>query len=155
MDIVVFNRQTIEAVPAADVPHLIVSITLTPEDLAEPRTNEHTRGLLRLAFWDLEIPVGNVTEAQLYSDAQAEEVVRFVATHLKAHQEIERIVFHCDAGLSRSPGMAAAFAKALNDDDTRFFRGGRRPNMRAYRRTLNACFDAGLMKLPSTPTSND
>lgn len=49
---------------------------------------------------------------------------------------IERIILHCDAGVSRSPGVAAALSKSLLGDDAEFFRRYR-PNMRVYRTLLN------------------
>jgi predicted protein tyrosine phosphatase len=36
---------------------------------------------------------------------------------------IQRIIVHCDASVSPSSAVAAALARALNDDDTEFFDG--------------------------------
>lgn len=48
------------------------------------------------------------------------------------------IIVHCDAGVSRSSGIAAAILKAYTGDDSRIFNNPRyRPNMRCYRFVLD------------------
>ena len=49
---------------------------------------------------------------------------------------VDLIVVHCEAGISRSAGVAGAIMKALNDDDAEAFSNGRIPNMTCYRRVL-------------------
>ncbi|HVH42669.1 MAG TPA: hypothetical protein VM925_10005 [Labilithrix sp.] len=51
---------------------------------------------------------------------------------------VERIVIHCDAGISRSAAVAAALSRALRGDDTEFFTGKYKPNMRVYRLLLDS-----------------
>ena len=51
-----------------------------------------------------------------------------------------RVVLHCDAGMSRSPGLAAALSKVLVGDDTEFFKRYR-PNMRVYRTLLERYYE--------------
>jgi predicted protein tyrosine phosphatase len=43
---------------------------------------------------------------------------------------------HCDAGVSRSPAVAAALARVLKGDDAEYFAGRYRPNTRVYRMLL-------------------
>lgn len=50
------------------------------------------------------------------------------------------MVLHCDAGMSRSPGVAAALSKVLVGDDSQFFKRYR-PNMRVYRTLLERYYD--------------
>lgn len=48
-------------------------------------------------------------------------------------------IVNCDAGISRSSGIAAAIGKYLNNDDTFIFNNSKYcPNMRCYRMVLNA-----------------
>ncbi len=85
IDLYVYSRAAIEMVQPHEVPHVIISITSAPDDLARlrvPRT--------------------------------------------------------CDAGMSRSPAVAAALGRVLNGDDSSFFAGRYRPNMRVYRMMLDA-----------------
>lgn len=75
-------------------------------------------------FDDVEVDENGITQAQ------ANEIVEFV----KAHEEdVESIVVHCDAGISRSSGIAAAISYWKFGDDKQIF-GDKRysPNMRCY-----------------------
>lgn len=95
--------------------------------------------ILPLSFCDADRPgkdvYGNDTDASgLMSDDDASRVASFVRQHMK-----ERIIVHCDAGISRSAGVAAAIAKHFSGDDGEFFYSGQyRPNMWCYRKTLTA-----------------
>lgn len=47
-------------------------------------------------------------------------------------------IVHCDAGISRSSGVAAAILKAKTGDDSQIFNNPKyRPNMRCYRIVLD------------------
>lgn len=51
----------------------------------------------------------------------------------------DKLIVHCEAGQSRSAGVAAAIMKYYYNDDTPIFNNSRyTPNMRCYRITLNA-----------------
>lgn len=53
--------------------------------------------------------------------------------------EVEELWVHCDAGISRSSGVAAAILQYLTGDDSAIFDSPRYyPNMVCYRLTLNA-----------------
>ena len=133
MVIFVYSRSALDAVRPHEVPHVIISITSSPDDVARLRLNKMYRGVLRLSFPDAEVPSDLYVEATLFSPEHARKVWTFVQEHLP---EIQRIIVHCDAGVSRSPVVAAALARVLNDDDTEFFGGRYRPNMRVYRTLL-------------------
>ena len=48
------------------------------------------------------------------------------------------MIVHCDAGISRSSGVAAAILKAKTGDDSQIFNNPKyRPNMRCYRIVLD------------------
>ena len=67
--------------------------------MEEARLSEKFAAVLRLAFDDL---LGPMTDRSvIFGAEQAESVVRFVA----AWPHADRIVVHCGAGLSRSPGI--------------------------------------------------
>ena len=61
----------------------------------------------------------------------------------KVHWFVERhrhlpIIVQCDAGVSRSAGVAGALMKHYNGDDSEIFDNPKyRPNMRCYRMVLN------------------
>jgi predicted protein tyrosine phosphatase len=91
------------------------------------------RGVLRLSFPDADMPSDQYPEDILFSQQHAMKVWKFVREH---RATIQRIIVHCDAGVSRSPAVAAAISKVLTGDDAEFFGGRYHPNMRVYRMLL-------------------
>ena len=71
---------------------------------------------------------------------QASDIASFVLKHNNSRKDLNLIV-HCDAGKSRSAGVAGAIMKYLFYDDTLIF-GDKQyyPNMTCYMRVLNAFF---------------
>jgi predicted protein tyrosine phosphatase len=137
VELFVYSRGAIERVPPHDVPHVIVSITSSDTDQARIPPSPHCRALLRLAFADADAPTDALAEGTLFSPAHARAIWDVVEEHLP---HIERFIVHCDAGMCRSPAVAAAIAKVLDGDDTEYFRRYR-PNMRVYRTMLQAYHD--------------
>lgn len=78
---------------------------------------------------------GRVADQQdLFSDSDAELVKRL----LNKFPDTDVIV-HCDAGISRSSGVAAGILKAITGSDLEIFNNPKyKPNMRCYRLMLNA-----------------
>jgi predicted protein tyrosine phosphatase len=131
----VYSRQMVELIEPHDVPHVVVSIT-TPGDPHYPakiKTNEHTLKVLRLVFHDLDriVPGTEELASELFQPKQAQQILAVV----KAYPEAQRLIVHCDAGLSRSPAVAAALSKILTGEDAEFFRRYH-PNMLVYRSIL-------------------
>src|SRR5262249_4949755 len=87
------------------------------------------------------------------SRVHARAVWGFIEDHLP---RIERFIVHCDAGMCRSPAVAAAVAKVLLGDDAAYFRRYR-PNMRGYRIMLETYYDeydkAAQGRGPPTPSA--
>ena len=54
----VYSRRAVEAVRPHEVPHVIISITSSSEDVARLRANEQCRGILRLSFPTLRVLPG-------------------------------------------------------------------------------------------------
>src|SRR5580698_3407129 len=78
MEIFVYSRSGIEAVKPHEVPHVIISITSSPEDVARLRNTQACRGILRLSFLDADVPSDRHAEADLFSEEQAARVWNFV-----------------------------------------------------------------------------
>jgi len=149
MEFYVYNRPDIEALEPHNVPHIIVSITTPTDEIARIKTNEHTLGLLRLSFYDIDrvVPV----DSDLVEEVRAiSGITQFVDDHLfesfhahaildlvEAHPTAELFIVHCDAGMSRSPAVAAAISNILHGTDEVFFRRYY-PNRRVYRAILEA-----------------
>lgn len=130
MEFFVYSRGAAEGMDPHEVPHVIISITTPPDDGARLAPGPRCRGILRLAFADADLAAGG---EHLFDADDANAILDFVELH---REHIARIVLHCDAGYSRSPGVAAALAVCLGQDDGEFFRRYR-PNMHVYRTLLN------------------
>ena len=102
-----YSRNALDAARPHEVSHIIISITSSSDDVARLRANKTCRGVLRLSFPDADVPSEQHAEDVLFSREHAMKVWTFVQQHLP---EIERIIVHCDAGVSRSPAVAAAIS---------------------------------------------
>lgn len=67
----------------------------------------------------------------------ATEIADFVRS-IENDDDIERLVVHCGAGVSRSAGVAAACSLYLLGDDSEFFGAKYCPNRTCYRMVLDA-----------------
>ena len=135
VELFVYSRSAIASVRPHDAPHVIISITSHESDVASLRTNASCAGVLRLSFVDAETPSDQYAEDALFSPNHATKIWDFVYDH---RPRIERILAHCDAGVSRSAAVAAAIARVFNGDDAEFSSGRYRPNPRVYRMLLAA-----------------
>jgi len=84
----------------------------------------------------------NDTDSREYTDggitdSDAKKICDFINKY-KNIPIIDKIIVHCEAGQSRSAGVAAAIMKYLNNDDTPIFNNAKyHPNMLCYRTVLN------------------
>lgn len=119
----------------------IISISTPNDKPADIDTNNHSIvDILQLSFVDADDDQKDMyPEGWIYTNEQAQQVVDFV---LKNKDKIECLWVHCDAGVSRSAGVAAAILKALTGDDSKIFDCKQfAPNMTVYRKTLNAFYN--------------
>jgi predicted protein tyrosine phosphatase len=121
-----------------NVPYVVISVTDPGSPDADIAPNPLRMGILRLQFWDTDLSTG-------YTDApsaeHAEAIVRFVREH-QTHADL--IVVHCEAGISRSAGIAAALCRWLNGHEDEFFERYL-PNRLIYRLILRMLQDPGVM----------
>ncbi len=96
----------------------------------------HRLGVLRLAFHDVAASRSERGGQTPMTPAHAREIRRFVEEHL---ERLELIVVHCDAGVSRSPAVAAALWRWLEGTRGPFFETFR-PNPHVYRTVMDALF---------------
>jgi predicted protein tyrosine phosphatase len=102
----------------------------TPNEFAP---NEKIRDVEYFAFNDGQLGENTISEAQ------AGQMARFVICWA---DEVEAVVVHCDAGISRSAGIGAAIMKWADGDASEVLeRASFRPNMKCYRLMLNAMMD--------------
>ena len=103
-----------------------------PQDSFPEISKVKNLAMLQTAFHDadhIDLLEG-VTE--LFNEEQAIEIWRFVDDWW---DKVEHFLVHCEAGLSRSPAVAAAIAKDKLGEDAEFF-ARFRPNMHVYRTML-------------------
>ena len=99
----------------------------------------NVKDILELCFYDADgagydVYGRPVTDDDLMTADEAKSIVDFVKKHDDKH-----IIVHCDAGISRSSGVAAAILRAYTDDDSQIFDNLKyAPNMYAYHKVLAA-----------------
>ena len=91
-------------------------------------------GVIRLKFHDAE---RNESKLDIITDEQAMDMVRFVK---QFYGKVSLIVVHCEAGISRSAAVAAAFTNYYTGNDSYFFKFFC-PNMTVYSATRLAIID--------------
>jgi predicted protein tyrosine phosphatase len=103
---------------------------------------DHSKNEIKLvamfSFWDEEKDEhGCISESDAVKIAEA----AIAAQDMK----VDLLIVHCEAGISRSAGVAGAILKAFTGDDTQVFGDPRySPNMTCYRRVLNALNEMNL-----------
>ena len=113
-----------------NVPYVLISITDPGTDPAQIAESPLCMGVLRLQFFDVDIAYGGLRAP---SEEDAEAIVQFVRRY---QSMADLIICQCEAGISRSAGVAAALSRWLNGHDEEFFRRYL-PNRLIYRLILN------------------
>ena len=127
----VCNRDKVES-HEFRVPHLMISIS-APNDKPKLPINKNRIATLSLGFHDID---KSLKEYKIFSKKDAYKIFEF----LKLNKSIKNIVIHCDAGISRSPGVAAALAKIFNKDDSLYFKTYL-PNRLVYKTMLDVWWE--------------
>lgn len=155
MQFFVYSKERMEAAQHSE-PHLIISI-LTPGAPFDAKLpiNESTLGVLRLRFHDIDtedkeedykeyIRLSNIPPEALFTEDHAKQILAFVQARLRhLTPPAESILVHCEAGMSRSPAVAAGLAQAIFNQDPSHFFQRYTPNKLVFMTLLRA---AGLMK---------
>jgi len=112
-----------------------ILISITDPASGNPPFHGTYEGIIRLQFHDIneQFPEGYFFEGVLFNSDDAKDILAFV----KNHPDIDEIVVHCEAGVSRSAGVAAALSKIYLGDDTEFFGLCYIPNRLVYNTILN------------------
>jgi hypothetical protein len=150
MQVWAVSKLEIEQGNKMSVPHVIISINSPDKKQARPVINDKTIVTLYLCFHDLDAIPGGASFSKVYGEPKVytmEEAAKVVLL-LNEHKP-EGVICQCEAGQSRSAGMAAAIAKYYNGEDSQFFSRssgynarGYTPNRLVYNRTLEALIEA-------------
>jgi predicted protein tyrosine phosphatase len=113
---------------SSDNPWAAISVSSDPYQFADLQT-ENRAGLLQLCFLDR-----NFEDPSNFSAVQANQIIDFVFFTLP---KIESLLIHCEAGVSRSPAIAAAVSVMLWGANTdRLYFKNYTPNTFVYNKLL-------------------
>lgn len=114
----------------SEIPYIIISITDRGAENVVFNQNEQLKNVLRVNFDDTDVEGTNAITQE-----DAKKIIDFVK---RWKEEVQLVVVHCGAGVSRSAGVCAALMLWLNGDDKFVFDNKvYQPNMRCYRVILN------------------
>ena len=139
MNIIVMNKSQAEDYSRTSHKDKSIIISITNHAFGSPLiTPCNINGIIDVKF--LKFNDTDSTE-RIYGGITEEDAVE-ISNFVKKYEKmpvIENIIVHCDAGQSRSAGVAAAIMKYMFNDDTPIFNNHKyKPNMLCYRRVLNA-----------------
>ena len=80
-------------------------------DEPKPIQNKFCKGILSLFFHDVEVEEDGYI---FFSDTHAKQIVDFIK---QSRDAVSLVCVHCEAGVSRSAGVAISLAQWLNNDD--------------------------------------
>lgn len=139
IQIVVMNKHEAEeyALEKHSINSIVISISSCKcnEAFIIPNNISKIIDVLKVSF--------NDTDSRDFMDGgilneDADKIADFINKY-KDNDDIDLIIVHCEAGQSRSAGVAAAIMKYLFNDDTEIFNNNKFiPNMLCYRKVLNA-----------------
>lgn len=120
---------------ACSSPHIVISIRTPEAPQARFPENPNRKGVLKLDFHDFTGEESNLRGdlLDLFSVSHALRIKEFVTQH----PGIKTIICHCEGGMSRSAGVAAALSRHFNGDD-RFYFKKYYPNKLVYKTLLEA-----------------
>ena len=136
MNFVVTDRSGIEDGVLVRSSYIVISIHDTYSPPAKVKQQSGLRAVLQLAFDDAE-PTNSAALPKaltLMTREQAKSIWEFVEHHM---DYVGAVVVHCEAGVSRSPAVAAALCKSMGGNDRKFWREYQ-PNVHVYRLMLEA-----------------
>lgn len=112
---------------------VIISITDTLSPDNEFADNRHIKGILRLKFDDCDFGEKNCIQK-----TDGVKIIDFVNNNIN---NIQKIIVHCEAGVSRSAGVCAALMFIINGSDNPIFDSYQYcPNMSCYRTVLETYY---------------
>ena len=144
--------RSLARVTTHEEPYAVISIT-EPE-LKHPTlaASPCCKAVLRLQFSDISsaLPVlrGTVAHIAAFTPDMARRIVAFVQEQQRVN--VRLLIVHCEAGMSRSAGVAAALSLFYNHDET-YFLVHYRPNALVRRLMLDALRTGSITDQQSTP----
>jgi len=122
-------------------PFAVISISTPGDEPPKFPNNKLLKYLLPLSFYDIDPASWETSELEIYkngifSEKQAKQIIEFV--YKIEEVEIDTMLIHCDAGVSRSAGVGAAVELIMNGSDKTVFNNRKFvPNRFVYRTIIN------------------
>ena len=140
MKFVILNKSKAQRLSYTDYSYdkVIISIRTPGDEEVEFDSNNKTiKEILYLDFYDISYNSQEIFKGyEPMSDADAVKIRDFV---LKWKDRVDTLWVHCDAGISRSAGVAAGILEALDEDNSYIFDSKMYfPNLLCYHKTLKA-----------------
>lgn len=139
MNVVVMNRNNAKrfSFQPHDFKSAIISIT-DIRSYPNQFNKDHSNGIVEicaLSFDDV-----NRGEQGCITEEDAEKIVKFVR---RIKDKVDTVIVHCEAGQSRSAGVAAAILKYYTGHDEQIYNDPKyTPNSTCYRRVLEAFYES-------------
>ena len=109
----VTNRREVNDFSGDPGKFVVVSITDPGSRNADIVSRPGLQSVLRLKFDDIECDRG--PNYKTISKTQAKSIVRYISDN---HPDVDMIVVHCEAGISRSAAVAAVMSELLEGHDS-------------------------------------
>ena len=135
LNIIVKNRQDIQNGFCPDDLSVLITITDPSRTHADP--SDRYNDVLYLKFDDADFQV--VSSICLINNKHANIILNFVAHNIECN--IKTIVVNCEAGISRSAGVAAALSKIYNGCDKDIIKMKPMYNRKVYSTILECYHD--------------
>jgi predicted protein tyrosine phosphatase len=150
MEFLITNRFVIEnRFPKTGKPLGLISIK-DPSEQPIDHTMSHkygeTCGILNLTFHDVDsLKIANDYKLTAFTPEMAKQILDWVSSLMKA--DIDLIIVQCNAGISRSAGVAAALSLLINGDDSWVFNNKQYlPNILVYRTIIETYYDLRMCR---------
>lgn len=127
----VMSRSAAKKFSFGNIPEKTIIISITDVGSEDNRFNRQSNlvDVCRVKFDDVE-----KGEENCITKSDAQKIVDF----MKKYDDIQNVIVHCEAGVSRSAGCCAALMLACNGSDMEIFSNPVFcPNMTVYRTVLN------------------
>lgn len=134
INFIVKNRKEVEGGFFPGGKSILVSISDPGKEFPVP--SDQYENTLWVAFDDADTKTSDDTV--LIGSGTARSIYRFVSNHVKSG--VDNVVVNCEAGMSRSAGVAAALSKIFNGDDSQIIKGKPLYNRKAYSEIMNFHF---------------
>ena len=108
----------------------VVSITDPGQPLADIREGGLVTAVFRMSFYDLEVDMKS--NGHLYPCAR-EKDLEGLRAYIDSLSDVDILLVHCAAGISRSAAVGAAIENYLKIEDTIWKSPNYHPNARVYR----------------------